>query len=174
RMVCGITTSAPLRPFSSSFSSHLSPVRILSLCPILPTYDGHIIGENAKDDIMEVRGRGGGGGGKWCISPRPFSSLPYPSQPPLLQTYDGHIIGENARDDDMEVNPVRTKELTNIRAASKDENIRLTPPRQMSLEEAMGYVQTGELVEVTPAAIRLRKKELSSSKRKSSRRNQKE
>ncbi|CAI7813840.1 unnamed protein product, partial [Closterium sp. NIES-53] len=46
------------------------------------------------------------------------------------ETYDGHIIGENARDDDMEVNPVRTKELTNIRAASKDENIRLTPPRQ--------------------------------------------
>ncbi|CAI5492221.1 unnamed protein product [Closterium sp. Naga37s-1] len=90
------------------------------------------------------------------------------------ETYDGHIIGENARDDDMEVNPVRTKELTNIRAASKDENIRLTPPRQMSLEEAMGYVQTGELVEVTPAAIRLRKKELSSSKRKTSRRNQKE
>ncbi|EPS59840.1 hypothetical protein M569_14965, partial [Genlisea aurea] len=85
---------------------------------------------------------------------------------PGIETYDGMIIGEHSRDSDLDVNPVRMKELTNIRAASKDENVKLTPPRQMTLEEAIGYVASDELIEVTPNVIRLRKKYLDVNKRK--------
>ncbi|RVW46762.1 GTP-binding protein TypA/BipA-like [Vitis vinifera] len=83
-----------------------------------------------------------------------------------IQTYDGMIVGEHSRDTDLDINPVRAKELTNIRAASKDENVKLTPPRLMTLEEAIGYVASDELIEVTPKAIRLRKKYLDANKRK--------
>ncbi|XP_020265138.1 uncharacterized protein LOC109840784 isoform X2 [Asparagus officinalis] len=85
---------------------------------------------------------------------------------PGMETYDGMIIGENSRDQDLDVNPVRSKELTNIRAPGKDENVRLTPPRLMTLEEAIGYVASDELIEVTPNAIRLRKRYLDVTKRK--------
>ncbi|KAL2247186.1 uncharacterized protein LOC105176820 isoform X2 [Sesamum indicum] len=85
---------------------------------------------------------------------------------PGMETYDGMIIGEHSRDTDLDVNPVRTKELTNVRAASKDENVKLTPPRLMTLEEAIGYVASDELIEVTPSAIRLRKRYLDVNKRK--------
>ncbi|KAI3465779.1 hypothetical protein Pfo_022442 [Paulownia fortunei] len=85
---------------------------------------------------------------------------------PGMETYDGMIIGEHSRDTDLDVNPVRTKELTNVRAASKDENVKLTPPRLMTLEEAIGYVASDELIEVTPNAIRLRKRYLDVNKRK--------
>uniref|UniRef100_A0A803QJN0 Tr-type G domain-containing protein n=1 Tax=Cannabis sativa TaxID=3483 RepID=A0A803QJN0_CANSA len=83
-----------------------------------------------------------------------------------LETYDGMIIGEHSRDTDLDVNPVRAKELNNIRAASKDENVKLSPPRLITLEEAIGYVASDELIEVTPKAIRLRKKYLDVNKRK--------
>ncbi|KAJ8532139.1 hypothetical protein K7X08_012062 [Anisodus acutangulus] len=85
---------------------------------------------------------------------------------PGMETYDGMIIGEHSRDTDLDVNPVRAKELNNIRAPSKDENVKLTPPRLMSLEEAIGYVASDELIEVTPKAIRLRKRYLEVNKRK--------
>ncbi|KAL0301430.1 UNVERIFIED_CONTAM: 50S ribosomal subunit assembly factor BipA [Sesamum radiatum] len=85
---------------------------------------------------------------------------------PGMEAYDGMIIGEHSRDTDLDVNPVRTKELTNVRAASKDENVKLTPPRLMTLEEAIGYVASDELIEVTPCAIRLRKRYLDVNKRK--------
>ncbi|KAL1567324.1 50S ribosomal subunit assembly factor BipA-like isoform X3 [Salvia divinorum] len=85
---------------------------------------------------------------------------------PGMEAYDGMIIGEHSRDTDLDVNPVRSKELNNIRAASKDENVKLTPPRLMSLEEAIGYVASDELIEVTPNAIRLRKRYLDVNKRK--------
>ncbi|KAK6141105.1 hypothetical protein DH2020_025160 [Rehmannia glutinosa] len=85
---------------------------------------------------------------------------------PGMEAYDGMIIGEHSRDSDLDVNPVRTKELTNVRAASKDENVKLTPPRLMTLEEAIGYVASDELIEVTPNAIRLRKRYLDVNKRK--------
>lgn len=88
---------------------------------------------------------------------------------PGLEAYDGMIIGEHSRDTDLDVNPVRSKELTNVRAASKDENVRLSPPRLMTLEEAIGYVASDELIEVTPKAIRLRKKYLDVNKRKAMR-----
>uniref|UniRef100_A0A803M6K3 TypA/BipA C-terminal domain-containing protein n=1 Tax=Chenopodium quinoa TaxID=63459 RepID=A0A803M6K3_CHEQI len=75
---------------------------------------------------------------------------------PGMETYDGMIIGEHSRDSDLDVNPARCKELNNIRAASKDENVKLSPPRLITLEEAIGYVQADELIEVTPKSIRWR------------------
>jgi GTP-binding protein len=80
--------------------------------------------------------------------------------------YQGMIIGENARGDDMEVNPLKAKQLTNVRASGKDEAIRLTPPRRPTLEQAIAYIEEDELVEVTPKSIRLRKKILNPSFRK--------
>ena len=73
------------------------------------------------------------------------------------EVYEGMIVGENSRSGDMPVNPTREKKLTNIRAAGSDENICLKPPRQFSLEVALEYIEEDELVEVTPARIRLRK-----------------
>lgn len=93
---------------------------------------------------------------------------------PGTETYDGMIIGEHSRDSDLDVNPVKAKELSNIRCANKDENVRLSPPRQMTLEEAIGYVAVDELIEVTPKTVRLRKKYLDVNKRKSMRRMVKE
>ena len=82
------------------------------------------------------------------------------------KTYMGMIIGENSRTDDLDVNPMKTKQLTNIRASGTDEAIRLTPPRRPTLEQAIAYIEDDELVEVTPKSIRLRKKELNPSFRK--------
>jgi GTP-binding protein len=76
------------------------------------------------------------------------------------------IVGENARDNDMVVNPVREKKLTNMRESGSDENIILAPPREMSLELALEYIEWDEYVEVTPAAIRLRKIWLTENERK--------
>jgi GTP-binding protein len=78
----------------------------------------------------------------------------------------GMIIGEHSRENDLDVNPVKTKRLSNVRTHSHDENIRLTPPRRLSLEEALGYVAADELIEVTPDAIRLRKRTLDPNKRR--------
>jgi GTP-binding protein len=76
------------------------------------------------------------------------------------------IIGENSRADDLDVNPMKAKQLTNVRASGKDESIRLTPPRRLTLEQAIAYIEEDELVEVTPKNIRLRKKVLNPSFRK--------
>lgn len=76
------------------------------------------------------------------------------------------IIGEHSRENDLEVNPIREKKLTNMRAAGKDEALLLTPPRRMSLEQAIAYIEDDELVEVTPSAIRLRKRYLDPNERK--------
>lgn len=85
---------------------------------------------------------------------------------PQEEVYEGMIIGEHSRDNDLEVNPTKTKKLTNIRASGVDETIRLTPPKRINLEEAIGYVGEDELIEVTPKAIRLRKAELASGMRR--------
>ncbi|MFC2952800.1 translational GTPase TypA [Marinicaulis aureus] len=71
--------------------------------------------------------------------------------------YEGMIVGENAKPDDLDVNPLKAKQLTNMRASGKDEAVKLTPPRRMSLEQAIAYIGDDELVEVTPKSIRLRK-----------------
>ena len=77
--------------------------------------------------------------------------------PPGVEVYEGMIVGENARDSDMTVNPCREKKLTNIRAAGSDDNVILKPPRDLSLEAALEYIEEDELVEITPKSIRLRK-----------------
>ena len=84
---------------------------------------------------------------------------------PGIEVYEGMIIGENARPDDMNVNPTKEKKKTNIRTHAADEALRLVPPRQMSLEQALEFIAADELVEITPASIRLRKRELDQRKR---------
>ena len=90
---------------------------------------------------------------------------------PQTQVYSGMIIGEHSKENDLEVNPIKGKELTNMRSVTADEKLFLAPPRKMSLEEALSYIQDDELVEVTPDTIRLRKKELDSNVRKKMRKN---
>ncbi|HUH48709.1 MAG TPA: translational GTPase TypA, partial [Mycoplana sp.] len=80
--------------------------------------------------------------------------------------YEGMIIGENAKPDDLEVNPMKSKQLTNFRSTGKDDAIRLTPPRVMTLEQAIAYIDENEMVEVTPKSIRLRKAILDPNERK--------
>jgi GTP-binding protein len=82
------------------------------------------------------------------------------------EVYEGMIVGENSRDNDLDVNPTKEKKLTNIRAAGSDENILLKPPRRLSLEAALEYIEDDELVEVTPSNIRLRKMLLRESDRR--------
>ncbi len=84
--------------------------------------------------------------------------------------YQGMIIGEHSRTNDLEVNPLKGKQLTNIRSAGKDEAVRLTTPKKLSLEEAIAYINDDELVEVTPGNIRLRKRFLDPNARKKSER----
>src|SRR6185312_1000556 len=79
---------------------------------------------------------------------------------PGTKVYQGMIIGQNAKDNDLDVNPLKAKQLTNIRTTSKDEAVRLTPIVPMTLEQAIAYLEDDELVEVTPQSIRLRKREL--------------
>ena len=82
-----------------------------------------------------------------------------------LEVYEGMIVGENARDADLDVNIVKEKKLTNMRASSADEAIRLVPPRLLNLEQALEFIRDDELVEVTPKSIRLRKKILKQNQR---------
>ncbi len=84
--------------------------------------------------------------------------------------YEGMIIGENAKPDDLEVNPMKSKQLTNFRSTGKDDAIRLTPPRVMTLEQAIAYIDDDEMVEVTPKTIRLRKAILDPHERKRAKR----
>src|SRR5271165_5488857 len=85
---------------------------------------------------------------------------------PGEKVYEGMILGEHSRGNDLDVNPIKEKKLTNIRAAGKDDAMLLIPPRRMSLEQAIAYIEDDELVEVTPSAIRLRKRHLDPHARK--------
>jgi len=87
---------------------------------------------------------------------------------PGVEVYEGMIIGENAKDTDLDVNVVREKKLTNMRASTSDEAIRLVPHRQLNLEQAIEFIAEDEFVEVTPKSLRLRKKGLQLNKRKKS------
>jgi GTP-binding protein len=82
------------------------------------------------------------------------------------EVYEGMVVGMHSRDNDLVVNPLKAKQLTNIRAAGSDENIILTPPVRMSLEQALEFIDDDELVEVTPKSIRVRKKLLLEHERK--------
>lgn len=87
---------------------------------------------------------------------------------PGEQLYEGMIIGINSRDNDLVVNPVRTKQLTNVRSSGKDDAIMLVPPIQITLESAVEFISDDELVEITPKSIRLRKRYLKEHERKRS------
>ena len=87
---------------------------------------------------------------------------------PGVDVYEGMIIGENAKDADLDVNVVREKKLTNMRASTADEAIRLVPHRQLNLEQAIEFIAEDEFVEVTPKTLRLRKKILQANRRKKS------
>jgi GTP-binding protein len=84
---------------------------------------------------------------------------------PNTQVYEGMVIGENARDVDLDVNVIKEKKLTNMRASSADDAMRLVPFRELSLEQALEFIREDELVEVTPSSIRMRKKVLASNQR---------
>jgi GTP-binding protein len=105
----------------------------------------------------------------WGLEPRGFMFIS-----PGAQVYEGMIIGEHNRENDLEVNPLKAKQLTNFRAAGKDEAMRLTPPRILTLEQAIAYIEADERVEVTPKSIRLRKAILSPNDRKRSERKREE
>ncbi|MEJ0010533.1 MAG: translational GTPase TypA [Alphaproteobacteria bacterium] len=97
----------------------------------------------------------------WNLEERGFLIIP-----DGVKVYQGMIIGQHSRDNDLEVNPLKAKQLTNIRTTSKDEAVRLTPPRIPTLEQAIAYIEEDELMEVTPKTIRLRKRELDPNERK--------
>ena len=89
---------------------------------------------------------------------------------PQEKIYEGMVIGENAKPDDLEVNPLKSKQLTNFRSTGKDDALKLTPPRVMTLEQAIAYIDDDEMVEVTPKTIRLRKALLDPHERKKAKR----
>jgi GTP-binding protein len=97
----------------------------------------------------------------WGLEERGFLIIPAG-----VRIYEGMIIGQHSRDNDLEVNALKAKQLTNIRTTSKDEAVRLTPPRIPTLEQAIAYIEEDELMEVTPKNIRLRKKLLDPNLRK--------
>ena len=101
----------------------------------------------------------------WNLEPRGILFIS-----PGTVVYAGMIIGEHSRENDLEVNPLKAKQLTNFRAAGKDEAMRLTPPRILTLEQAIAYIESDERVEVTPKSIRLRKAFLDPNERKRSER----
>ena len=86
---------------------------------------------------------------------------------PRVEVYEGMVVGENARGEDLDVNATKEKKLTNMRSSTADELVRLIPPRPLSLEQALEFIRNDECVEVTPKSIRLRKVELSATKRQS-------
>ena len=86
--------------------------------------------------------------------------------PPGVEVYGGMIIGQHAKDNDLDVNPCKGKKLTNVRASGSDDAVKLAPPRVLTLEQALEFIDDDELVEVTPKSIRLRKKELDPNRRK--------
>jgi GTP-binding protein len=85
---------------------------------------------------------------------------------PAEEVYTGMVVGENSKDNDLVVNICKEKKLTNMRASGSDETISIAPPRKMSLEQVLGYLNDDELAEITPSSIRLRKKHLDENDRK--------
>ena len=85
---------------------------------------------------------------------------------PNAPVYEGQVVGIHSRDNDLPVNPTKGKQLTNVRASGTDENIQLSPPIKLTLEQALEFIDDDELVEVTPRSIRLRKRLLRESERR--------
>jgi GTP-binding protein len=160
-----ITFSAPARGLIGYHGEFLSDTRGTGIMNRLfekyDTHKGPIDGR--KNGVLICNGNGEAN--SYALGPLEERGILFVAHQEIL--YEGMIVGENAKTDDLEVNPMKTKQLTNFRASGgKDDAIRLTPPKRMTLEQAIAYIDDDELVEVTPKSIRLRKLHLDPHERK--------
>lgn len=160
-----ITFSAPSRGLIGYHGEFLSDTRGTGIMNRLfekyGPHKGQI--EGRKNGVLISNGAGEAQG--YALGPLEERGILFVGHGEAL--YEGMIIGENAKTDDLEVNPMKAKQLTNFRASGgKDDAIRLTPPKKMTLEQAIAYIDDDEMVEVTPKNIRLRKRHLDPHERK--------
>ncbi|MBI0476081.1 translational GTPase TypA [Sphingomonas sp. MA1305] len=160
-----ITFSAPSRGLIGYHGEFLSDTRGTGIMNRLfekyGPHKGNI--EGRKNGVLISNGAGEAQG--YALGPLEERGILFVGHGEAL--YEGMIIGENAKTDDLEVNPMKAKQLTNFRASGgKDDAIRLTPPKKMTLEQAIAYIDDDEMVEVTPKSIRLRKRHLDPHERK--------
>ena len=164
-----ITFSAPSRGLIGYHGEFLSDTRGTGIMNRLFEKYGPHKGpiEGRKNGVLISNGAGEANA--YALGPLEERGILFVSPGEAL--YEGMIVGENAKTDDLEVNPMKSKQLTNFRASGgKDDAIRLTPPKRMTLEQAIAYIDDDELVEVTPQNIRLRKVHLDPHERKRARR----
>ena len=160
-----ITFSAPSRGLIGYHGEFLSDTRGTGIMNRLFEKYGPHKGaiEGRKNGVLISNGAGEAQG--YALGPLEDRGILFVGHGEAL--YEGMIIGENAKTDDLEVNPMKAKQLTNFRASGgKDDAIRLTPPKKMTLEQAIAYIDDDEMVEVTPKSIRLRKRHLDPHERK--------
>jgi GTP-binding protein len=160
-----ITFSAPARGLIGYHGEFLSDTRGTGIMNRLYEKYGPHKGviEGRKNGVLISNGAGEAN--SYALGPLEERGILFVAHQEAL--YEGMIVGENAKTDDLEVNPMKTKQLTNFRASGgKDDAIRLTPPKRMTLEQAIAYIDDDELVEVTPKSIRLRKTFLDPNERK--------
>jgi GTP-binding protein len=160
-----ITFSAPSRGMIGYHGEFLSDTRGTGIMNRLfekyGPHKGNI--EGRKNGVLISNGAGEAQG--YALGPLEDRGILFVGHGETL--YEGMIIGENAKTEDLEVNPMKAKQLTNFRASGgKDDAIRLTPPKKMTLEQAIAYIDDDEMVEVTPKTIRLRKRFLDPHERK--------
>jgi GTP-binding protein len=159
-----ITFSAPSRGLIGYHGEFLSDTRGTGIMNRLfekyGPYRGPI--EGRKNGVLISNGNGDAVA--YALGPLEERGILFVSPGEAL--YEGMIIGENAKPDDLEVNPMKSKQLTNFRSTGKDDAIRLTPPKVMTLEQAIAYIDDDEMVEVTPKNIRIRKTLLDPHERK--------
>jgi GTP-binding protein len=160
-----ITFSAPSRGLIGYHGEFLSDTRGTGIMNRLfekyGPYKGAIVGR--KNGVLISNGNGEANAYALGFLEERGVLMVAPGDP----LYEGMIVGENAKTDDLEVNPMKAKQLTNFRASGgKDDAIRLTPPRKLTLEQAIAYIDDDEIVEVTPKSIRLRKRYLDPHERK--------
>jgi GTP-binding protein len=160
-----ITFSAPSRGLIGYHGEFLSDTRGTGIMNRLYEKYGAHKGfiEGRKNGVLISNGSGEAN--NYALGPLEDRGILFIGHQEVL--YEGMIVGENAKNDDLEVNPMKTKQLTNFRASGgKDDAVRLAPPRRMTLEQAIAYIDDDELVEVTPKSIRLRKRHLDPNERK--------
>jgi GTP-binding protein len=164
-----ITFSAPSRGLIGYHGEFLSDTRGTGIMNRLFEKYGPFKGtiEGRKNGVLISNGAGEAN--SYALGPLEERGILFVAHGETL--YEGMVVGENAKTDDLEVNPMKAKQLTNFRASGgKDDAIRLTPPKRMTLEQAIAYIDDDELVEVTPKSIRLRKRFLDPHDRKRYRR----
>ena len=159
-----ITFSAPSRGLIGYHGEFLSDTRGTGIMNRLYEKYGPHKGkiEGRKNGVLISNGAGEAN--NYALGPLEERGILFVAHQEAL--YEGMIVGENAKTDDLEVNPMKAKALTNFRVSGKEDTIRLTPPRRMTLEQAIAYIDDDELVEVTPTSIRLRKRHLDPHERK--------